>query len=219
MATVRKKVKYYLFNSPSLYTSPVQVLVFIFTNIGTHNFWSKGQLVDFDENTPKFKNPTMKYKDPWLVKDDDPDCLKSLNIGFKLKNVAFRKQCEFVEENIEQILDADLTNTYFHEQIPDIHFLSDIYYDAPAFTFPDNIKPDWAKVLYDFFTFWLKSLDTKYGPAKDDNDPKDVQKARKAILTAIKRLHPFAHNGQTYEEYLVNRERNLKYIAKLWNSL
>lgn len=47
-------------------------------------------------------------------------------------------------------------------------------------------------------------LNQEYGTGTDANHtlgwPEDIKEARQAILDARARLHPYAHNGQTYEE-------------------
>lgn len=223
MATVRETVKHSLLRFPTLYTSPVQVLVHLFAVLGNGLEWYRGELVSGEENSEEFKNPKMKYEDRWPVKDDE--FLKSLNIGYKLKNLAFRKQCEFVEENIEDILDAPLTNSYFGERASGYYFLRGICYDqvpACAFRFPNNIKPDWAKTLYEFFEHWLTALNHEYGVSqKDYNDrsfwPEDIQKAREAIVAARKRLHPLAYNGQTWEQYEENCRKTAEMLKTIWN--
>src|SRR5271157_4019207 len=211
--TFKQTLKYCMLTYPTIFPSPLHVLRHFFCVIGNGYGWIDGELVDCfckDINVTK-----MKYRE----REEDltigvPEFVIA-RTGMRLRDQAELVQMKWVEENIDAIVEANPTNSYFGDQCNGCYFTRSISLEyAKAFTFPDNIKQDWAEALHEFLQYWLVQLNDEYGPGTKDDDlhwwPAEIREARQAILDARVRLHPYAYNGETYEQHVVNTRALLK---------
>lgn len=216
MSTVKQTLKFCMLRYPTIFPNPVDVLIHLFCSIGTGYEWFNGELVDFHTSEEEMNISTMKYPEKRSV---DPALAElETSIGLTLKDQAKHIQMKFVEDNIDTIVNANKTNTYFGRERGGYGITKDIHIKyANAFSFPDTIKEDWAKTLCDFLQYWLYQLNVEYGAGDSKNDslswwPADIREARLVIAKTRARLYPYAHNGRTYEEHTA-------YIKELFKDL
>lgn len=210
MPSFKQTLKYGLLRYPTLFPNPVNVCEHLFCTVGTGYDWIDGELVDnFDPNKTN-ESLVMKYPDETENREDLAELEKLIPDFYaerKLKATARRIQMKFVQDNIETILIGSPVAVYFGNNLRGYYFLKGISIKhAHAFNFPENIKEDWAKGLYKFLEYWLVQLNTEYGVSHQTHDvsfwPADIQQARTTIIETRNRLHPYAHGGQTYDQYI-----------------
>lgn len=203
--TPKATVRYALMTYPGLYQSPMAVLKFAFCS-GSYDWDEDGNLVSLgDEPTG---DEVMDFSDlderaERRTTREYADATRSLDIRWELEESSERMQRQWVSDNIDRILAADLTAVYFNKAGGRHQWVKDISVDyANGLNFPDNINKDWAKVLYEFLDDWLVALNTEYGispkyvsgPDKIPGGepmpfwPEDIKKAYKAISAAKRRL-------------------------------
>lgn len=223
MASFKQTMKHGLLHYPTIFPNPVNVCEHLFCIIGNGYEWDDGELVD-KFSPDKCDGPlAMKYPDN-TERDADlarfEELIPHLAAERRLMGLAEHLRMKFVEDNIETILNGSPTTVYFGHGPRGYYFLKGICIKyAHAFDFPDDIKEDWAKALYTFLEHWLVSLNQEYGPGREKDDslswwPKDVLEARNKILETRIRLHPFAHNGQSYELHAARMRELFKDIFK-----
>lgn len=198
MATFKQTLKRGLFEYPTIFPNPVDVCVHLFCIIGNGYEWHEGELVDrYDriKDNEFVESMTMRDISPMMA---EIYASVEKSTGHKLKDAAQLIQMKFVEDNIDAIIDANPTNSYFGGEQGSSYFKKGICVKyAHAFDFPDDTKKDWADALYTFINHWLYVLNCEYGPGHEKDDPlawwpADIREARKAILDARVRLHPLS---------------------------
>lgn len=225
MATFKQTLKHSMMRYNSIHLNPVDVLIHLFCIIGNGFEWKNGQLVDRCGSSKDIKNPKMKHYEQKIDKflNGKSKALVALRKERELEAKARRIQENFVKRNIDTIVEANPTAVYFGREPRGYYFLKGICVQyARAFSFPNNIKKDWAQALYKFLNYWLEQLNCEYGVGYKVHDisfwPKDIQEARQAILDVRTRLHPIVHNGQTYEQYIIKMKELFKGILDPENS-
>lgn len=226
MTSPQHYVRQFLNGYPMLYKSPKEVLISAFTSRYSFNpAWDKnGNLVH-----PEIPSvPSMDYAD--LIERDASNqerlsspALYSLGIAVRLRIEKERTDRKFIETHLEWILEHALHEGFDCDR-RQRNYTIDVYGmdKYPAFTFPDNINAEWAKVLYAFLGNWLPDLAGIYGYAPHVKGsvwqdwivdwPEDVKTLYALIMDAQERLHPHVYNGQSYAEY---KDKMKKIVEKL----
>lgn len=191
MAKVKEFVKHGLFNYPSIYPSPLDVIIAAFT---AGYRWTKDGEIGFEPEVAGHKPSTeMIYDEPFKAKYDVP-YLHSLNTTHRLEKDAERTRREWIANNIDAILDGKMVASYFKsDNRPSV--LRDISSSCEAFNPPDNITEEWKEVLLDFLKFLLWQSNVVYGCHGEARDyykdwPESAQKIRQKIVDTIEVLYP-----------------------------
>jgi hypothetical protein len=217
MNTPNQIVRHALFAYPSLYSCPLAVYVNLFTSIGHGYDW--GQDGNLTNTYPTRHSKVMRYDDlderrEELSARKNMDGLDSLNIRWKLELNADYIKRKFVEENINDILNSDPLLSLFDYRPSRYGFIHQVSLNyARAFTFPDNITLEWAKILNVFLGYWLVCLNQEYGCSGDADYwkkwPQHIIDVRKAIIKAQHKLKPVLY-GPDWEAQLEARDKMIK---------
>lgn len=214
MFTVRESLKHALFNYPCIMPSPFAVARHWFCSAGNGMEWNEqGQLVDWSR---KKTSEVMLYDDldERVEKLDQYSCIKE---RLDLRIEAERLQRQFVEKNIDLILEEPITEVHFgRECYAGSGFTKGVSIEySRAFTFPDNIAKDWGDALMQLFNHWLYCLNVEFGPGKTGDEtpwwPEEIKTLRTEILKQRSRLFPLINNGVTYEEHC---EQSRKWVEE-----
>lgn len=236
MASVKETMRYSLLNYPTLYGScPIKALDQWFAVNGNGMEWSRnGELVDMCEPRRKHTPLAMDYsdldEDEARLKADFGDSLDSpsyiaLHTARKLRVSAARIQRKWVEDNIELILDGDLTEHYFTESFS---VKRTTYVTGPhiclqyarACAFPDNITNEWGELLLKYLDNWLQTLNAHYmvGNKKGEETahwPKEIVEAYETLKATKVRLWPLVRG----EDYAVYQARSKALITEFLASI
>ena len=196
MASFKTTLKRTLLDYHSIFPSPSHALCHFFCRIETGHEWINGEIVDTC-NPSERKKKKISDIGPWDHIPEDIKKARDQDPGFILKTMAEEIQKKFVFDNINLIIKASPTNTYFGDE-PDHSLIDFVYSDCNAFIFPNNIKKDWGEALHIFLDYWLMRLRKEYG---DDELkwPTNIQLAQTMIQNSQKRLHPILYNGEPYK--------------------
>lgn len=176
MSTFKESIKDSLFSYPSLYNgSTWDVCCQFFTTLGNGMKWTKdGELT---ENFDHRNNSTMYFNDLEeeynKIIEDIKEFGESDHYQLRLiKNKAMVAQRKFVEENIDILSSTISANPYSGEFIMKLGHYEEpkgvCYNHAIFFNYPDNIKDDWSKAMYEFGQLWLTALRSKYRNSNTD---------------------------------------------------
>lgn len=217
MASVKDTVRQALFAYPDIYPNPKRVLAHLFCSIGNNYEWKKGELVSgsrepsvtqmqLEDLEPGYVSPIVARM--WREHPEMEERAKTRQESpeVALKKSAQRLQRQFIADNIEAILDAPLTNSYFGNpwEVSDYMAGSANAQHSPGLNFPSDIKEDWAKTLEGFLRHWRQCLGQRFGCGTGLGDtthwPQQPKLLMKEIEAAQARLHPLLHNGETLAE-------------------
>jgi hypothetical protein len=202
---IKSMMRHSLLVYHSIFPSPVYVLCQWFTTIGNGMEW--------DEKDGKLK---QGYNDPdselWTPRHRDiypeDSALKELYEKRKLQNEWEDIEWDFIRNNIDRILESDYVNDFKSGSIGNKYYVTKGICTkyARAFTFPDNIDKEWAKLLYKFFDWWYVRLNMEYGVGNGKTNadwrshwPKDIFDAAVEMDKARDRLCVIIY-GQTQAE-------------------
>lgn len=216
---------------PSIARDPLSVSRHLFACIGNGYEWHKGELVCHMYRGEK-KCKTMDFSDlderETKLRDDmkkEPAYVSPLSNTFLLEIQFERMRRKFIAENMKTLLDGSCTVTLNSNSYPGGHYVTKNICTkyARAFSFPDDIKLDWAIALTQFIDWWLVALNSEYGvrPERDrlhDRSfwPEEAQDAYTTLLEARKRLYPITHKGETWE---AGQERQRKFMDEVLKAL
>lgn len=128
--------------------------------------------------------------------------LDSLYTGWKLQDDAKRLKIKFVQDNIEDMLNAPVCSSYFSSEIRHDYYSVNVNSYASIFKFPQDIKLDWAKACLAFIEWWIVNLRHVHGvDHKGDIDfwSDDKKESYKLLEETREKLYPIVH-GRTVKE-------------------
>ena len=227
MASPAITLKHSLFTYPSIYPEPVNVLDAWFTNIGSYEWNSKGELGSYATKIPK--KFSMKYEDlderEKKIKEDY--AASGLYSVFLMQIEAERIRRDFIARNVDTITkdSYNWTFRYFGHAFKNCETGRTERFSlnhSPGLNFPDNITKEWGEVLYRYFDHWMEAINARYVPGRDKEDrekhwPEDVKEAYKTIRAAKARLHPLIREGETWEEHRVKMKEIMDSVFKGWD--
>jgi len=173
---------------------PLDVSKSLFDN--SNYEWVDGELV--------YPWEEQSYIEPHFTgeREDKYGCLKSLNIGWRLCDDAKRLKIKFVQDNIEDMLNAPVCSSYFSSEIRHDYYSVNVNEYASIFKFPQDIKPDWAEASLAFVEWWLTNLRRVHGVGHRGQIDfwSDSNKASYKLLEDTRdKLYPIVH-GKTFKE-------------------
>lgn len=196
MSGCRETYKEYLLRGYA--TSPLDASIHFFATLGNGMEWDKeGNLVSWSPDKSPIKNKVFKAT-------ECPE-IPTLDTKWRLETDARRIKYEWVQANIEAILDSPVDSSFFQMDHRDSHYVTKhICYGSTkctAFEFPDNIQPDWAQALYCFLEWWSTMLRRAYGVGSNGNTDFWTSKQKAdalAIQDATEHLYEIIH-GEPYK--------------------
>lgn len=208
MATPNETIRYGLLHYPTLYANPIDVLISVFLGVGTHN-WHLGE-VDHSEWDKSYKGK-MRYDAQFISKKDDSEFLASINLGRELKEQVELARMQFIDKNIEQILEAPHDSTYFGKEPNGLVIVNNMwhvtYNDQSALKLPKTLTQEWAIELCTFVQYIIPRICGAYqmGDGKTHDEwtkhwPVEAKRAFKVLRDAEEQFYPIAY-GKTKKEH------------------
>lgn len=189
--------------------SMLKISCHLFTETGNGGEWIDGELC-----FSKMSDWYELRENPVKPENRNKDYLRELNNGYDLNHEAYLMKRQFVIDNIERILDSPIDSVIFEESdVVRSHYASNPHTEyAKCIVFPDDIKPDWAKVVLAFNQWWLTNLNFVYGVDSYGNTnfwPNHIKEARLVIDEARKRAFKIV-NGIDYDEYCTKLHQEME---------
>lgn len=195
---VREIYRYALLNYPRLYDCPLDVSCHLFTSIGNGFEWTEDGRLEHCYPRGGYKRPEKE------LETNIPTCLIGLRVGYMLTDQAYQLKLKFIQDNMEFVLDSGPVTSFFQQDYyRRSYYVSEgICYKetkAIAFSFPDNIQPQWAETLLEFMGWWIVSLRHIYhvGEREDEGKwrwwPEDTLKAYLYMVEVKERLQLIVH--------------------------
>lgn len=214
----RNLYRYTLLTYPTLNVCPLDVTCFIFGQFGGHGFmWSdEGEVIELYPRkkltkSPIKRTPQNRYSD--LEKDG---FYEEDDLAFEAQKIQYR----FIKKNMKRVLDSGPTATYFskHSEFScQDSIVKDIHLESMGLKFPDNIKPEWCRIVIDFLHWWPTKVASHYGmdsQAKLSDAikhwPSNIQKAYKIMLRERKRATQILYGEENLKKAAAD-------VANIWN--
>lgn len=179
-------------------TSPLDASIQFFAVLGNGMRWnSEGNLEYVILETP------FKEFELWPAHESS---IERLNTEWRLERDARLVKYKWVKENIDDILKASLSASYFRTDYRHTAYVVTNVacgsVPSNAFCFPDNIQEDWRDALCDFLDWWRVNLRNVWQvdyAGKTDFWTPEQKKVEKAIEDAYARIYKLRY-GHTLEE-------------------
>lgn len=175
---------------PRLFPHPLSVAIYLFFVIGNGYEWVDGELITSKKKQPA-KSFTRHRRKTHIVQPPTRDELilteltESEKKVLELHNFKRKEDFKVFKKLIPKMLDVPCTT------VPGIPFPTDFgYYTinistlASLYTFPSNIKPDWAEALKDALHWGIWNLESY----KRERSKENVGESMDRLLTTLKRL-------------------------------
>lgn len=172
---------------PSLFPHPLSVTIHLFFVIGNGYEWVDGELIASKKKQPA-KGFTRHKRKAHIIELSSRDELilpESEKKVLELHNFKRHEDFKVFKKLIPKMLDVPCTT------VPGIPFPKDFcYYTinistyANLYTFPSNIKPDWAEALKDALHWGIWNLESY----KRERSKENVGESMDRLLTTLKRL-------------------------------
>lgn len=161
---IKSMMRHSLLVCHNIFPSPIYVLRHWFAVIGNGMEW--------DEKDGKLKYGYQYDAELWTPREretyPEDSLMKEYYEKCKLQDEWDDIEWKFILNNIDRIVESDYVNDFKDNRVGRSaggHYVTEDISTkyASAFTFPDNIDKDWAKLLYSFIGWWYVRLNMKYG--------------------------------------------------------
>lgn len=230
MPSARDTIKHLLLAYPGQFPSPFKAAEALFTRSSWT--WQEGELVprsplaragatmDFSDLDERSVRLEADAKD-WQANPGLWERMRPLHEGRVVDGKFARMQRQFVGDHMEALLDAGLDHEFRPEgkhalADPDLTVMNHFSIEhAALFNFPDDVAPDWAKLIHDFTQTWHCLLATRHGPTRGQGTaqeqdvshwPDGAQTLYAALLTVSVRLYPIMNQGESHADGLARRQ-------------
>lgn len=200
MTTFKETVRMALIAYPTMYVSPLDVSIGLFTGGG------------YD-----WKDGVIDHRDGWPVDRPLEEKLHPPNTKMFQHHLAYEAQkmrYQAVLDNMDRILKVETLATYdiFGDQHRHCYYVINPNTSyAHGMNPPDDIKPDWARAVYDFAGWWKWMLNVHHGVdthAKDQAEFKlkywsaCARTAYDELEVVCHKVFPIFNPGRTYQGML-----------------
>lgn len=217
MSNYRHLMSSALRQHPTLYSEPLDVTVEMLGSGGNYH-WDKEGLLQ--PSYPDSNDDTrMHYadldQDQARIDEDRTEsieCLASLIGSRQLALSAERQRRRLLDENMEVVLNGNPTATYFRKTFEFGSSIRNLVVantrlnvDTRFLYFPDNIDPQWGRVVQEFHDWLLLRMNNQFGVSISgsiEHWPQNAQVQAQKVQLARERLHPLLNNGEEYAKYI-----------------